>query len=315
MDTWMEEQGYNLFSESETYKQELNSEIAGGFNTINFFEKEGSILPQGFLTSAALSVLVAKFPDLIAETLHIIDPPEKRSERVKIEELPEDFKNVEPKDIVDLRKYCSPIGDQGQTSRCKAYATTHAWEMLNIMQKKDHAELACSYAMLQFQKVQGDAEDFEYAYESGGTISGPEPARAIVKTGICSSKLWDNDEPEPFKSIEEMDSDARKRRLLVKPTPISLDDVKKVLSSGYPVEVGMNTGEAFMNIGRDGIYRASEAPSGQHGGHSMLIVGYKGNYFIVKNSWGEDWGDKGYCYIPKNVLAGSDPDFTAFLPA
>jgi hypothetical protein len=46
----------------------------------------------------------------------------------------------------------------------------------------------------------------------------------------------------------------------------------------------------------------------------MLCVGYVGNYFIVKNSWGEDWGDKGYCYIPKKVLTESEPEAVAIIP-
>ena len=45
----------------------------------------------------------------------------------------------------------------------------------------------------------------------------------------------------------------------------------------------------------------------------MLIVGYTGNFYIVKNSWGPDWGDQGYCYIPKSVLEASDCDFVAAL--
>ena len=45
----------------------------------------------------------------------------------------------------------------------------------------------------------------------------------------------------------------------------------------------------------------------------MLIVGYVGNFYIVKNSWGTDWGDQGYCYIPKAVLGAADAEFIALL--
>jgi len=33
-----------------------------------------------------------------------------------------------------------------------------------------------------------------------------------------------------------------------------------------------------------------------HGGHAVAIVGYKPGRFIVRNSWGTTWGDKGFAY-------------------
>ena len=38
------------------------------------------------------------------------------------------------------------------------------------------------------------------------------------------------------------------------------------------------------------------------GGHAMLIVGSTDTHFIVRNSWGAEWGDNGYCYIPLDYL-------------
>jgi C1A family cysteine protease len=44
------------------------------------------------------------------------------------------------------------------------------------------------------------------------------------------------------------------------------------------------------------------------GGHALLAIGYcdEKQCFIVRNSWGSSWGDKGYCYIPYNYLVNSN---------
>jgi len=31
--------------------------------------------------------------------------------------------------------------------------------------------------------------------------------------------------------------------------------------------------------------------------HAITAVGYTDEYFIVKNSWGTEWGQEGYVYI------------------
>lgn len=43
----------------------------------------------------------------------------------------------------------------------------------------------------------------------------------------------------------------------------------------------------------------------------MLIVGYSDAEarFIVRNSWGTDWGDRGYCYIPYDYCANPKFNF------
>lgn len=44
------------------------------------------------------------------------------------------------------------------------------------------------------------------------------------------------------------------------------------------------------------------------GGHAVLAVGYDdtASQFIVRNSWGADWGDRGYCRMPYDYLANRD---------
>lgn len=43
----------------------------------------------------------------------------------------------------------------------------------------------------------------------------------------------------------------------------------------------------------------------------MLCVGYSDpdQVFIVRNSWGPDWGDKGYCYVPYRYLMNQEYNF------
>lgn len=44
------------------------------------------------------------------------------------------------------------------------------------------------------------------------------------------------------------------------------------------------------------------------GGHAVTAVGFDDfkQVFIVRNSWGEGWGDKGYFYMPYEYITNPD---------
>jgi len=46
------------------------------------------------------------------------------------------------------------------------------------------------------------------------------------------------------------------------------------------------------------------------GGHAVLLCGYKDETknFLVRNSWGEDWGSGGYFWMPYEYV--TDPDLS-----
>lgn len=75
-------------------------------------------------------------------------------------------------------------------------------------------------------------------------------------------------------------------------------DIKTSLSSkdGGPVSACFIVYQDFFSY-KSGIYK--HVSGEQAGGHCVTIVGYNDNpgYWICKNSWGEDWGDKGYFNI------------------
>lgn len=35
--------------------------------------------------------------------------------------------------------------------------------------------------------------------------------------------------------------------------------------------------------------------------HAVLLVGYTDSYWLIKNQWGENWGEKGYIRITRNT--------------
>jgi Papain family cysteine protease len=298
------------------FNQGFDQIAPGASDTVQLFERDGRLVAFGVLSQAALALLMARYTGIDWNNIDVA--VQDKGDRVEPQPLPPAFANVAEKDAVDLRKYATPIADQGQTSRCSAFAWTHATEMSrNILypdSKEASTRLSPNFTMLEFQRMQGDERDYQYAYTGGdGTVSGPDPGQVLVENGTCRQELWPDDRPAPLKREEQLEADAERYRLEAVPLPIAIDDVKKVLSSGFPVHVSMNTGSAFSDVGRDGRFDAAEGPSGRHGRHAMLIVGYTGNFFTLKNSWGTDWGDQGYCYVPKNVLAASDPDFVAVL--
>jgi hypothetical protein len=284
----------------------------GTSDTVQLFERDGRLVAFGLVTQAALALLMARYTGIDWNNMEVAVP--SKGDPVPPQPLPPAFANIAEQDAVDLRKYSTPVGDQGQTGRCSAFAWTHAAEMSRNILNEESPRLSPNFTMLEFQRMQGDARSYEYAYDGGdGTISGPDPGEVLVEYGTCRQELWPDDQTAPLQREEQLEADAERYRLEAVPLPIAIDDVKKVLSGGCPVHVSMNTGSAFSDVGRDGRFNAAEAASGRHGRHAMLMVGYVGNFFTLKNSWGTGWGDQGYCYVPKNVLAASDPEFVAVL--
>jgi hypothetical protein len=305
------DEGFQPYQDAR-FGDAFNQIAPGTSETVQLFERDGKLVAFGLVSQAVLEMLMARYTGIDWNNLDVSTP--LKGEAVPPQPLPPAFANIAEQDAVDLRKYCTPIADQGQTGRCSAFAWTHATEMSRNILNEESPRLSPNFTMLEFQRLQGDARDYQYAYQGGdGTAAGPEPGELLAEHGTCRQELWPDDRPTPAVREEQLQADAERYRLQATPWPIAVDDVRKVLSAGCPVHVSMNTGTAFSGVGRDGVFNAAEGPSGRHGRHAMLIVGYVGNFFTLKNSWGTDWGDQGYCYVPKNVLAASEPEFVAVL--
>jgi len=94
---------------------------------------------------------------------------------------------------------------------------------------------------------------------------------------------------------------------------------REILENG-PVQTGFQVYEDFMHY-KNGIYHYTDGII--LGGHAVKIVGWGResdvNYWIVANSWGDNWGENGYfrikfgeCYFEDNAYAG-EADISQFV--
>ncbi|CAI9599553.1 unnamed protein product [Staurois parvus] len=79
--------------------------------------------------------------------------------------------------------------------------------------------------------------------------------------------------------------------------------LKKAVGTVGPISVGIDASLSTFQFYNKGIYYDPEC-NAEAINHAVLAVGYgvqkKSKYWIVKNSWGEDWGDKGYILMAKD---------------
>ncbi len=83
--------------------------------------------------------------------------------------------------------------------------------------------------------------------------------------------------------------------------PKQLDDIKGQLARGNPVIFGIDVRSGFEELRGDTVYRAASEKVGKH---AMTLVGYddQRQAFKVINSWGIEWGDKGFGWIDYEVF-------------
>ena len=78
--------------------------------------------------------------------------------------------------------------------------------------------------------------------------------------------------------------------------------MEQVLAQGFDIIFGFAVYASFESqaVAKSGIMPMPEKKEKDLGGHAVLIVGYDRTkkMFIVRNSWGAEWGDKGYFYMP-----------------
>lgn len=75
-----------------------------------------------------------------------------------------------------------------------------------------------------------------------------------------------------------------------------LDDWRRWLAFQGPILTRLGVDNTWDRASETGGQLDVYLPDTVRGGHAVCLVGYEKDRFIVRNSWGTHWGDKGFAY-------------------
>lgn len=227
------------------------------------------------------------------------DKPDRRDFLYKID------RRLTILDKVDLRQFDSPIYDQESLGSCTGNAIAGNVEYL--FRQTPHPDYTPSRLMIYWleRKLEGSIRE-----DAGAEIR--DGIKAMVRWGACPEAMWPYNISKftrrpPCKCFREAKKDIIQKYEKL----IGIDQYKASLSEGYPFVFGFLVYESFEStiVSNTGIVPMPNPREAILGGHAVMAIGYDDSkqWFIIRNSWGKWWGDKGYFYLPYNYFT---PDLT-----
>ncbi len=201
---------------------------------------------------------------------------------------------------VDLRSNCSRIENQGRLGSCTANALVGALEFLEIRDGFPPTDLSRLFLYYNERVIENSI-----ASDSGAMLR--DGIKTLVKEGVCTEKRW------PYlisrfarKPTEQCYREAQDHQITSYQRILELNEMLACLAEGFPFAFGFAVYESFEtpSVKKTGIVQMPQPGERMIGGHAVLAVGYttKDRRFLVRNSWGTGWGQKGYFTMPFEYL-------------
>lgn len=219
---------------------------------------------------------------------------------------------VHPGDV-DLREHTTST-NQYSAGSCAGNATADSVEVLNSIEGRPPVQLSRMFVYTlarNFMDMDGDGRS-DIDKDEGSFIR--LNFEVLGKFGICREDIdagkggwpYDISKVHDLPDLKAMRSATGHRIHSYYRIGVTGDErVEEIISalrSNHPVVFGTNINSAFRKVGS--LDPISPPDGVTIGGHAMLIVGYiAGKGFIIKNSWGAGWGDKGFCIMTQEYLA------------
>lgn len=203
--------------------------------------------------------------------------------------------------LVDLRlsPNMPPIFDQGKLGSCAANALCSAYEF-------DAPDFNGSRLFLYYNER---ILENNISQDAGTTLS--YGIQCLEKYGVCPEADWPYDVDNfAIKPRDKCYTDALNSRVVnVSNIKTTIKDMKRSLQTGIPFVIGIQIYSSFESktVSDTGIVPMPSHTDTLLGGQAVMVCGYNDNSgrWIVRNSWGTSWGDKGYFYLPYAYLENS----------
>lgn len=185
-------------------------------------------------------------------------------------------------DRVDWRDFgvVGPVRKQGGCNSCWAFSAAGSLEYW-LKKERPDAEVNVQAVLDCTPKTYGcrgglmeNVFEYGHSFPVGYTYSGG--------VGKCSVR------DEGVRAISHVEVDGHAEESLA-----------YMIHKWGPVAVAVDFSKQHRYKG--GVIKADECKNDPH--HAVLAVGYTPEYWIVKNSMGTEWGDKGYAYIERGKHA------------
>ena len=197
---------------------------------------------------------------------------------------------------VDLRQYDSLVESQLDLGSCVGNAITNCYELqVKQLYLDTFVDLSRLFVYYNARLLDGTIDT-----DVGTTIR--SGIRAGNHFGLCTEDLWPYDIAKfSTRPTPECYRDGSTRTITQYQSLAGLEDIIDCLNSGNPAVIGTHLYESFMSLDKDNPIVVFPGHDDQYiGAHAMVILGYDLNtkQLLAKNSFGVDWGENGYCYIP-----------------
>lgn len=201
---------------------------------------------------------------------------------------------------VDLSTSAPPVYDQGELGSCTANALAG---LIQFDEVKQGLALAASKTPSRLM-IYYDERAIEGTVGSDAGAAIRDGIKTLNTQGWCDETLWPYD---VSRFVEQPPAACYAQSL---PRRISeyaavsqdADHIVACLAEGFPVVGGFTVYQSFESqaVAKSGMVPMPGRGERVLGGHAVGIFGYDlpRQLFLIRNSWGDGWGLKGYCWMP-----------------